>query len=366
MLTAEQPRKSRKSNDELIDDLGSAASMKHERVLALRAYITWRDAMAGSHLIFMTGAWKVSGGRLGRDHTLEDVPNCYVRDLVMDYINTELPADTKQAAREAVFSDLTKAEIHSYSILIAERRAKLEAEDESPAPNPAPLTLAERESEYETIRRQYYHIVGKAGEMKHIARQQEALEAIDDAVDLTPRGNHVAFRNFDTQFRVSRSVVCPSSAPLPAEQEVEVEGGVTHDCDQVRAMIKRFVSEGEWTIDEFRLALGGVMRPQLNSFLEQMGPANGAKGRAFQLCWEFFYRREKLGLPLVGAGWRRDEDLLRKRGAKRRGVHGDGGSRGRKRPRLAAHGREEVILPGGNGLLVLEPDAVSRPLRRRR
>jgi hypothetical protein len=120
---------------------------------------------------------------------------------------------------------------------------------------------------------------------------------------------------------LTRSVVRPPAVnrpgswqPLPAEWHIEVNRDIFYDCDQVRAMVKRFVDEGEWTIDEFRAALGSedglVTREQLNNFLGQSGPRNGIRCKAFPLCWEFFHRREKLSLPLAGASARRDEALL--------------------------------------------------------
>ena len=230
----------------------------------------------------------ITGGRLGRDHTLEDVPTCYVRDRVMDYINDQLPEETRADVRRAVFSDLTEAEINQYSALIAEER--IEAENETPPPS-------------------------RPGASRHLDRQQEVLCAIDDAIDLEPGLSPVLRRNISSS--ITSSVVKTRGVdPLPVERLVQVDDEIHHDCDQVRAMVRRFITTGEWTMDEFRLTLGGVTRAQLNTFLEHRGPRNGLRCKAFQLCWEFFHRRQKLSLPLTEAGPVRDERLLERRAAK--------------------------------------------------
>jgi hypothetical protein len=242
----------------------------------------------------------ISGGRLGRDHTLEDVPTCYVRDRVMDYINDQLPEEKRADVRRAVFSDLTEAEINQYSALIAEERIEAEA----PSPR-------------------------RPGASRQLDRQQEVLCTIDDTIDLEPGLSRVRRRNMSSI--ISSVVKARGVGPLPAERLVQVDDDIFHDCDQVRAMVRRFITTGEWTMDDFRLTLGGVTRAQLNTFLEHRGPRNGLRCKAFQLCWEFFHRREKLSLPLTEAGSVRDERLLERRAAKQRAAQ----RRAAKRSRVA-------------------------------
>jgi hypothetical protein len=267
--------------------------MKPDQAKGVAGQITWFDGSAGGKACcFITGDMRtISGGRLGRNHTLEDVPTCYVRDRVMDYINDQLPEEKRADVRRAVFSDLTEAEINLYSALIAEER--IEAEAETPPPK------------------------RRGTSRPQLDRQQEVLCTIDDEIDLEPRFLRVIPRDMFSSIK-SSVVKTRGADPLPVERLVEVDDHIFHDCDQVRAMVRRFITTGEWTMDEFRLTLGGVTRAQLNTFLEHRGPRNGLRCKAFQLCWEFFHRREKLSLPLTGAGSVRDEHLLERRAAKQR------------------------------------------------
>lgn len=282
-----------KSNAALIDDLARAAGLEPKRAKSIAGQITWIDGSAGGKAsCIINGSFcDVRGGRLGRDHTLQDVPTCYVRDRVMDYINDQLPDHKRGAVRRAVFSDLTEAEINLYSTLIADQRI----EAEKPPPR-------------------------QPGAARLLDQQRALLGAIDeDMVDLTPNPFPIAERNLSTMPLLSWSVVRPR---FPDQLPTECPGGldldIYYDCDQIRAMIKLFISTGEWTMDEFRMALGGVTRAQLNTFLGHDGPLNGLRCKAFQLCWEFFHRREMLDLPLEGAGSVRDERLLERRAAKLR------------------------------------------------
>ncbi|KAK4236853.1 hypothetical protein C8A03DRAFT_35236 [Achaetomium macrosporum] len=307
-----------KSNATLIDDLALAAGLTPEQTRSVRGQITWWDGMAGGKVTcsVTVGSWEVRGGRLGRDHTLEDVPTCYLRDRIMDYINDIVPEEKRTAARRAVFSDLTDAEINQYSMLIAGQDKRLMAEEPSREASPMPTAKPSR----------------------HLDRQDELLRSIDGAVDLTPHPELV-LRRWEFHGAITRSVVKPNCRePLPAERLIQVDCDIHYDCDQVRAMIKRFIDGGQWSLEEFRTALcgagGGVTREQLNTFLGHRGERNGIRSKAFQLCWSFFHRREKLSLPLAGAGARRDEALLRLRAGKRRSTGGgDEGSQGGKRRR---------------------------------
>ncbi|KAH6853195.1 hypothetical protein B0I37DRAFT_400416 [Chaetomium sp. MPI-CAGE-AT-0009] len=338
-FSAPKPRSEpAKTNAALIDDLARAAGLNPRQTLAVRGQITWFDGAAGGKVScsVSVGSWEVRGGRLGRDHTLEDVPTCYVRDRIMDYINDQLPEGKRAAARRAAFSDLNEAEINQYSTLIANERAEAEKPSRELTPlqtAPPPNHHHQQEQEEASIA-EYYATVGDWRSLRHLDRQEELLRSIDDTVELTPRPLVVLRRNV-SRLHLSRSVIKPGySNPLPAERLVQVDDDIYHDCDQVRAMIKHFIDGGEWTIDEFRVALGGVSRDQLNTFLGHRGARNGIRCKAFQLCWEFFHRRDKLSLPLVGAGPGRDEDLLQPRAVKRCSTGGGAEEcRGGKRPR---------------------------------
>jgi hypothetical protein len=164
--------------------------------------------------------------------------------------------------------------------------------------------------------------------------QNDALFSVEEKVDLTPCPVSQARSVSHTQ-RVKHSVVKPGSAPLQAEQAVRIDDSIRYDAEQTRAMIKHFVegSNGRWTLDKFRLALGWITRPQLTKFLEYEGPREGTRGGVFHLAWEFFHRRDKLLLRLLGADPEKDEGLLQERPAKRRRLLAAQWSRGGKRAR---------------------------------
>lgn len=188
----------------------------------------------------------VSGGRLGRDHKLTDVPNHFVRDSIMDYINSEVEEDKKETARTAVFSDLNPSEIAAYSAFVSkskdeERRKETEEEER----------LEEIMNIMDTHKPKPKSIL----KAMNIIQQKELLDKIsDDDLDLRQRGN---YGHFDTDFEgVFKSVVKPGSRKLPYEAETACPLVIDLNCDQIRACIKRFTRNGIWSIDQFRLALG--------------------------------------------------------------------------------------------------------------
>ncbi|KAI0010917.1 hypothetical protein F4779DRAFT_575966 [Xylariaceae sp. FL0662B] len=283
-----------KTSAELIDSLASAADLDSKSVAMIRANITWWDAMGDDEQppMLRAGAWTVSGGRLGRDHTLEDVPNHYVRDRLMDYIDTQLEEDKRDNARAAVFPDLSPDERSQYSAHIAKQRQDDEAQEE-------------RDMRGETVR----DILGgkrvkNYSELENVWRQADVIDAIDEKIDLTPdlgRGlGGGSRRDYERYSPISCSVVEPGKKEqLLRERSVEAGDSIDRNCDQIRAMIKLFTRGGEWTVDQFRLALGGVSRVQLTDFLDKRGPTEGMNTAVFQLGWEFFKKRELLGLPLT-------------------------------------------------------------------
>lgn len=230
--------------------------------------------------------FNVRGGRLGRDHTFEDVPVHFVRDCLMEAIDTtpELPEDKKDAARRAICPDLTDDQLAEYADFIAQRRLDEEAAEE------AELKAAQAKSDRAQI------------QANSLLLLEDALDSVDTDIDLTPLPLPCAKRNPNLPKAISSSVVCPARIPMPEELKIVYQFSIDHDCDQIRAMIKIFLSEGQWTLDEFRQALRNVSRKQLTTFLNRRGSAGPQlRSAAYQLSWEFFNWRKYLGLPLEGA-----------------------------------------------------------------
>lgn len=265
---------------------------------SIRGQITWWDGIApnGGYCSVTLGTGKVTGGRLGRDHTLDDVPNHFVRDMVLDYISTQLEEKKRKAALKAVFSDLTAAEIAAYQVEL--EKAKLEREQKEEREREEAVEKKRLETEGRTAAR-------KAKAAENIRRQEAALDAIDENVDLTPYEDP-AFtpRSLEVDWVGARSVLQRGTVTNIFEfiSDDDVGEDIDYDADQVRAMIKRLVRGGpakdRWTIDQFRLALCGIDRAELIPFLEMKGESGGTGSRVFDLSWEFFKRRELLGCPL--------------------------------------------------------------------
>lgn len=115
---------------------------------SLRAQSTWWDGLGDYKrpcTLSLGPQCSVRGGRLGRDRTLEDVPNHYVRDCLMGYIaGDDLAEDLRQPALEAVFPDLTPAEREEYDTILKEQRK--ERENEVRAMQTAPKAGGKRKS----------------------------------------------------------------------------------------------------------------------------------------------------------------------------------------------------------------------------
>jgi hypothetical protein len=152
-------------------------------------------------------------------------------------------------------------------------------------------------------------------ETKTMVDQQHVLDGIDENIDMTLRTRR-SRRGFDCKL-VLNSVVKPGSRPLPTEEDVSPDSTMDRNCDQVRLMIKHFVQTSEWTLDQFRFALGDVARPALNTFLEESGSGQGRNSRVYQLAWMFFNKREKLGLSWTNSDSDRVAALQRKAGTAR-------------------------------------------------
>ncbi|KAI0859989.1 hypothetical protein F4860DRAFT_480596 [Xylaria cubensis] len=328
-----------KSNTDIIATLISATHLSDDDGFRIGALITWWDSIDskgnGGSFSFADG---VRGGRLGRNHTLEDVPNHYVRDRVLHYIDNELDEEERDAARKAVFPDLDEDELEQYSAAIVEaeretggrvmkRPKKMKKGNKSkskskPAPQPKASGSKEPSSalsdpmvvdavpvteDAATHANLVARVVGdrpvRSQREKEIINQQASLlhSIPASSTDLGPQ--MISAPRSSWMDPIRRSVIKPGlKFPLPQEETLFAGEFIDRDCDQVRAMIKIFVTEGDWTLDQFRLALGGISRPAMTGFLEKTGPQAGSGSMSYELSWEFFKKRELLGLSLRGAG----------------------------------------------------------------
>ncbi|KAI0472285.1 hypothetical protein F4859DRAFT_483665 [Xylaria cf. heliscus] len=147
------------SNAQMLTCFGEAAGLDDGGLNFVSAQITWWDAMGDDKRSPMLGSsgrkrtaatssgrkaastttsdspttphWRVSGGRLGRDHTFADVPSHYARDRLMHYTITEMDSDKHDRVFAALCPDLNQAQIATYSKCIAEDRVISEEDEES-------------------------------------------------------------------------------------------------------------------------------------------------------------------------------------------------------------------------------------------
>ncbi|CAD0056106.1 unnamed protein product [Aureobasidium pullulans] len=240
---------SKACNRQLLDDLAVGLGMDDRQKGMIEAQIVYHDAIGDDKrpaTVFFGGdtGGKVMGGRLARDHTLADVPNHFCRDQIMDYINQMAEEEKRDIARAAVFSDLDPGEKVAYSTAIAENAKELGRKQKEEGDRldeimethkPKPKTMLEA---------------------RNILDQENLLDSVpDDNLDLTQRG-HYGDLDYSMK-RVVKSVVKPGCEKLPSEETLSWLTTVDLDCDQLRACIKRFTNGGIWSIDQFRLALGG-------------------------------------------------------------------------------------------------------------
>lgn len=285
-----------KSNEQLISDLAKVAELEEETVNAIRIQITWWDGMGDdSKPCLMSFSEGIRGGRLGRDHTLEDVPNHYVRDRLVDYVQTNLKTDLRSRVLEAVIDDLSAAEIEQYSTAIL----RLKEDQESETGTRAAVSNKKRRTRVKEILTSKK--LKNAAEIKNVLEQEAEFDAINSDVDPNRRPG-LATRRY-SHCDLFHSVIKPDAPKTAREQKLDgemesSERWIDRDCDQIRTMIKDFTREGEWTPDQFRKALGAIERAELTAFLKKRGPSAGSRCYVYELAWEFFKRREKLGLPL--------------------------------------------------------------------
>lgn len=278
----------------------------------------------------ISGVWShkddyVKGGRLGRNHTLSDVPNHFVRDFLLEQIDEKvdeaeaLDETQRQIALRALFSDLTADQLSEYREFFAKKR---EAEQRAYR---AKYGIPEEDATPEEIRKCELRRIMLDYGFKHereaeaVVRLYDAVEAVDTSVDLTPRVRPGVTRNYQKYGPLRRSVIFPGiqvvgrgETVLPLSMEID------RDCDQIRLMIRRFCfwekdyhytcykNNGEFELEDFVTALG-ITRQTLAAFLKKKGPENGDKSQAYELAWEFFKRRELLGDPLD------KEELMKRR-----------------------------------------------------
>jgi hypothetical protein len=334
-----------KSNKELLDALTSAADLDPSTASSLEIQVTWWDGSAGSKdgcMMSFTDGCK--GGRLGRDHKFEDVPSNFVRDMLMDYVSTQLPEEKHRAAHKALCCDLTDDQIVEYLDLLAQAKEKREKEEREAMQTPRreamqtprreAMTDWQRKAKEDWQRKadekaqsmsdeqlsRAQDLLAKSGlshvytlnEALNIVMLEEALDSVDDDISLIPLEVGIT-RNRVMPMLLSQSVVKPGKVPMDEESKIKFQSEVDWNCDQIRAMIKIFVSEGEWTLDEFRKALRSVSRQQLTSFLSKTGHDGPQKTTlAYRLSRNFFHSRDSLGLPLSGACISKDLAALEK------------------------------------------------------
>jgi hypothetical protein len=208
----------------------------------------------------------------------------------MDYTTTELPEHKHRTVRKALYPDLTAAQITEYVSLLAKDRWEKEA------PNRLAMERFDKARKLLDEKK-----VSTFAEGRNLVLLDEAIEKVKTDVDLTPKPLGIR-RNIDLPVLITRSVVKPDYVPLPREGKIVYQYEVDRDCDQIRAMIKIFLAEGEWTPSQFCHAAGGLTRKQLTAFMNKTGHDKAqSKLKAYLLGWEFFNFREALGLPLRGA-----------------------------------------------------------------
>jgi hypothetical protein len=79
--------------------------------------------------------------------------------------------------------------------------------------------------------------------------------------------------------------------------DINVDGMVMDNCDQVRRKINRLIDSGAITKTAFAREIG-VSAKSLNGFLGVHGPMNGAAFAAYDAAWEYFKKREIAGIKL--------------------------------------------------------------------
>lgn len=241
------------------------------------------------------------------------MPNHFVRDFLLEQIDEKeneaaaLDEGQRQTARKTLYSDLTAEQLGEYSKALAKKK-----EDDLRAYR-AKNGIPEEDATPEEIRKctlkRIMMCFGFENEKQAevVLKLNEAVEAVDTTVDLTPRVRPGALRDYEKYGPLRRSVLFPGTERRPTRCEAALSPPVQmdRDCDQIRLIIRRFCLEGpplsypgdgEFHINNIHSALG-IPRQSLTAFLKKKGPENGDKSQAYELAWEFFKRREMLGYP---------------------------------------------------------------------
>ncbi|KAI0420544.1 hypothetical protein F5X98DRAFT_331226 [Xylaria grammica] len=343
------PPESRKTNKVLFESFASASKLKPETLARIRGMIVWCDSERSNETwgAIEWDTFTVTGGRLGpaEEHTLYDVPNCYVRDRLMASTSLDIKPERRDRVRGIVFSDLTSSQIKQYATTIEEMEIQT-AEDkpERAKKRPAKTKKSQgpRKGSARALMVQQIQHSRKVTpqEAECIMKQEELLDAVDDTICLAPNPNFAALETkyeCPGHFGWKYSVLTPGArVQNDAEISIPADCDIDRDCDQLRAMIKVLVRKGHWTMDEFVRALEGPRRRLVSEFLEKRGPLQGKQSLTFARSWGFFKKRELLGYELTAPPPR--PRLMREvRGLV--GLRGVDPNRGKKRPSLGASGR---------------------------
>lgn len=254
-----------------------------------------------------SGKWEVS-------HTIDDVPVHFLRDKLMVYTISGLEdedasflSDKREAAMEALCPDLTQSQRYQYRNLIIEDQRRINSPEYTPARYEEAKRILAANKGNRSIR--------SYEQAMQVVLLKEAFDAVDASIDYkTPKdARFPIMRDFEGAPKlIVRSVVVPHSAPLRAERMFLPTTTVDRDCDQVRAMVKTFCSTGDWTLEDFREALGPTMtREKLTTFLGKRGDdVHQHKSAAYLMGWEFFNRRQKMGLEVAGVIFQMDMQTL--------------------------------------------------------
>ncbi|KAI0450508.1 hypothetical protein F5B21DRAFT_428231 [Xylaria acuta] len=300
---------SRITNEALFKNFASASKLSRETLARIRGQIVWCDSER-SNGTWGAIAWRtfeVTGGRLGptTQHTLADVPHCYVRDRLMLYTSISMDPERCELVRKAVFSDLTPLQTKQYAAAVEEM--EVQAEKHRPAKAKRPRRSREVVDRARLVREIQYSRKINLKEAECIMEEEELLDTIDDTINLAPNPEFTALmkknleKNHDSIFTsIKRSALRPDAfVQKDDDVSVPIECNIDRDCDQIRAMIKILVRKGHWTMDKLIRALGGPRHRQMIQFLEKRGPRQGKESSVFQQSWDFFKRRELLGFELT-------------------------------------------------------------------
>lgn len=288
-----------------IELIGLLSLATEQDVTYVAANITWHDAQSEDNSAFLVkqdGQLVVVGGRLGRDHTLRDVPNHVVRDQIMRWITDHIPADQRHRVAGKVFWDLDDLEIKAYfSALESLRKAREALLDRLMGRSEVPNQLKDQ-----LVRSKRSHPHKDQAPRSKISRQRKNLFELDTAiakidcdVPMTPYSWSFGWRDYSRVRRITMSCIKPHCRPTADERYIALDGNIRHDCDQIRAKIARLVRYSDWTVEHFRKTLR-VTRKELLAFVQKKGQWEGAKLKVFHQAWEFFQIRKLAGASLLG------------------------------------------------------------------